>query len=135
MTETPRDAQAGVASALQDLSDNSRNLVRAEITAAQREMLAKAKQGGPALGLLAAAGLFGIMSVAASFRLSLRLLEKVLPPAAAAFTAAAGYGLAAGAAGTVGWREFKKAQPLLPVETVRDAASTVAETAAEATSR
>lgn len=129
MTETPRDPQAGVAGALQDLSDNSRALVRYELTAVQREMWEKAKQGAPAFGLLAAAGLFGILSVAASFKLSLRSLDKVLPPGAAAFTAAAGYGLAAGAAGAAGLRELKKIQPLAPVETAREAAETAGEAA------
>lgn len=129
MTETPQDAQAGVASAVQDLSGNTRALVQHEIAAAQRETLAKAKQAAPALGLLAAAGLCGVLSAAASFQLSLRLLEKVLPPPAAALTAAAGYGLAAGAAGTIGVRQLRRLPPLFPEQTARQAAKTVADTA------
>lgn len=42
MSETPQEAQAGVADALRDLSDNSRALVRHEIAAAQQEMWDKA---------------------------------------------------------------------------------------------
>src|SRR5205823_466554 len=97
MTETPREAQAGVADALRDLSDNSRALVRHEIAAAQREMWGKARQALPAAALLGAAACLGVLSAAASFRLSVQLLEKALPPAAASFTAAAGYGVAGGA--------------------------------------
>jgi hypothetical protein len=127
MTETPEQAQAGVADALQDLSENSRALVRHEIASAQREMLGKAKQALPALGLLGAAALFGTLSAAASFRLSIRLLEKRLPPATAAFVAAAGYGAAAGAAAATGLQRLRAVQPLFPAKTARDTAKTVAD--------
>ena len=132
MTETPEQAQAGVADALHDLSENSRALVRHEIAAAQREMLGKARQSLPALGLLGAAALCGTFSAAASFRLSLRLLEKRLPPATAAFAAAAGYGVAAGAAAAVGLQRLQAVQPLFPAETARDTASKVAGVAEQA---
>jgi hypothetical protein len=134
MTETPEQAQAGVADALHDLSDNSRALVRHEIAAAQREMLGKAKQALPALGLLGAAAFFGTLSAAASFRLSVRLLEKSLPPAAAAFAAAAGYGMAAGAAAVMGVQRLQAIRPLFPAETARDTARTVADATGQAAS-
>jgi hypothetical protein len=132
MTETPEQAQAGVADALHDLSDNSRVLVRHEIAAAQREMLGKAKQALPALGLLGAAAFFGTLSAAASFRLSVRLLEKTLPPATAAFVATAGYGVAAGAAAALGIERLRAVQPLFPAETARDTARTVADATGQA---
>lgn len=132
MTQTQQEAQEGVAGALQGLSDNSRALVRHEIAAAQKEMWDKAKQALPAAGLLAAAALFGVPSAAASFRLSVRLLEKSLPPAAAAFTAAAGYGVAAGVAGTMGIQRLRQIQPLFPAETARETVQTVANTTAQA---
>jgi hypothetical protein len=135
MGETPQEAQAGVADALRDLSDNSRVLVRHEIAAAQQEMWGKAKQALPAAGLLAAAAFFGVLSAAASFRLSIRLLEKGLPPAAAAFTAAAGYGVAAGAAGAVGMRRLRQIQPLFPTETARETVKTAADTTARTVGR
>jgi hypothetical protein len=126
MSETPEQAQAGIADALENLSENSRALVRHEIAAAQREMLGQAKQALPALGLLAAAALCGTLSAAASFRLSVQLLEKRLPPAAAAFVAAAGYGAAAGAAAAAGFQRLRALPPLFPAETVRKTAQTVA---------
>jgi hypothetical protein len=132
MTETSEQAQAGVADALHDLSDNSRALVRHEIAAAQREMLGKAKRALPALGLLAAAAFFGTLSAAASFRLSVRLLEKSLPPATAAFVATAGYGAAAGAAAAMGIQRLQAVQPLFPAETTRDTARTVADATGQA---
>jgi hypothetical protein len=129
MSETPREAQEGVAEAVRGLSDNTSALVRHEIAAAQREMLAKAKQALPALGLLGAAAGFGVLSAAATYRLSVRLLEKGLPPATAAFVAAAGYGAAAGAAGVIGLQRLRESQPLFPVETARETAKTVTDAA------
>lgn len=134
MTETSEQAQAGVADALRDLSDNSRALVRHEIAAAQEEMLGKARQALPAVALLGAAAFFGTLSAAASFRLSIRLLEKALSPAAAAFTATVCYGAAAGAAAAVGMRRLRAAQPLFPVQTARDTVQTVANVAEEGAS-
>lgn len=124
---TPQDAQAGVADALRDLSDNSRTLVRQEVASAQREMWGKARQAAPALAMLAGAACFAAASAAASFRLSLRLLEKSMSPAAAAFTATAVYGAAAGAAGAAGLWRLRQAGPLFPEATARQAADDVAE--------
>ncbi len=64
MSETPQEAQAGVADALRDLSDNSRVLVRHEIAAAQKEMWDKVRRALPAAGLLGAAAFLGVMSAA-----------------------------------------------------------------------
>ena len=132
MSETPQEAQAGVADALRDLSDNSRALVRSEITAAREEMWGKAKQAMPAAALLGAAGCCGVLSAAAFFRFSIQWLEKRLPPAAAAFTAAVGYGVAAGAVGALGIRQLRQAPSPFPAETAREAVKTAAETTAAA---
>jgi len=134
MSETPTQAQEGVADALRDLSENSRALVRHEIAAAQKEMLEKAKQALPAAGLLGAAAFLGLLSAAASYRLSIRLIEQVMPAPAAAFVAAAGYGAAAGVAAAVGIGRLREAGPLFPVGTAREAVRTVADSAADAAS-
>lgn len=131
MTETPQQAQQGVADAVNNLSENSRALVRHEIAAVQNEMWAKAKQALPAAGLLGAAGFFGVLSAAAAYRLSIRLLEQTMPPAAAAFTATAAYGAAAGAAGAIGFRQLREMPSLFPAETARETAETARDTARE----
>jgi hypothetical protein len=135
MTETPQQAQQGVADAVNNLSDSSRALVRHEIAAVQTEMLAKAKQALPAAGLLGAAGFFGVLSAAAAYRLSIRLPEQAMPPAAAVFTATAAYGAAAGAAGAVGFRQLREMPPLFPADTARETAKTVTSEAARAAQR
>jgi putative superfamily III holin-X len=132
MSETPQEAQEGVADAVQGLSDNTRALVRHEIVAAQKEMLGKVKQALPAAGLLGAAAFFGVLSAAASYRLSIRLLEKGLSPATAALTATAGYAVAAGAAGAMGIQQLRAAPPVLPTETVKAAAVKAKTTATKA---
>jgi putative superfamily III holin-X len=126
MSETQQEARDGVADAVRDLSENTKTLVRREIEAAELEMLDKAKQALPAIGLLGAAGFFGVLSLAASYRLSVRLLEKTMPPATAAFVAAAGYGAVAGASGAVGIQRLRSAEPLVPAETVRTTAKAAA---------
>jgi putative superfamily III holin-X len=133
MAKTPRAAQGGVTDALHDLSENSRTLVRTEVEAAQREMWAKAKESAPTFALLGAAGFLGLLSAAASYRLSLRLLEKLLPPIPAALVAAAGYGTGAGCAARLGLRQIQEMPPLFPTETARQTRQMVTDTTARAT--
>ena len=99
MNETPQAPQEGIAEALHDLSDHTAALARREVSSAVREMWDKARQQGPPAGLLAASGVLALFAAASAYRLSLRLLEKRLSPAAAALAATTGYGAAAAAAG------------------------------------
>lgn len=133
MTESPQTPETGIADAVRDLSENSQVLVRREIGAAQREMWAKAKESAPVFGLLAASGALGLLAVAAAYRLSLRLLEKALPPVPAALAAAAGYGAAAGYTAVLGARRLRDLPPFFPTETARQAGEAIADTAAQAT--
>jgi hypothetical protein len=132
MTESPETAQAGMADALHDLSENSRVLVRHEINAAQREMWDKAKESAPAFGLVAVAGALGLFAAAASYRLTLRLFEKVLPPVPAAFIAATAFGTGAAYTATVAARQLRNLPPLLPTGTAQHAGEALAGTAAQA---
>ena len=132
MTENPRPAQEGIADALQDLSRNSRTLVREEIGAAQQEMMDKAKEAAPAFALVAAAATLGLLATAASYRATVRLLEKFLPPVPAALTAAAGYGAGATYTGVLAARRIRQLPPLLPTGTARQARETITSAAADA---
>ena len=115
-----------MAEALHDLSDQTRVLVRHEIDAALREMWDKARQGGPAAALLAASGVLGLLAAASSYRLSLRLLEKRLPPATAALAAAVVYGTAAACAAVLGAQRMRELPLPVPAETMREASAAVA---------
>lgn len=127
-TQTP---QAGVAQAVGDLSDQTRRLVRQEITIAQREIRDKAAEGAPALALAAAAGVLGLAAGASAYRLTLRLLERRLPPDVAALAAAFGYGAAAGGAAALAVARIRRLPPLLP-ETASRASQAMAGAADEA---
>lgn len=106
--------------------------MRHEVTAAQREMLAKARKSAPALALATASATFGLLAAASAYRLSLRVLEQRLPPAAAALIATLGYGAAAAGAGVVAARQIRQLPPLFPTGTVRQASESVAGAADEA---
>ena len=127
MTDTPETPQAGLAEALHDLSDQTRVLVRHETDAALREMWEKAKQAGPPAGLLVASGILGLLAAASSYRLSLRLLEKRLPPASAALAATLGYGTAAACAALLGARAIRNLPPPIPAQTMQEASTAVAD--------
>src|SRR5690242_6758472 len=77
--------------------DHTAALARREVRSAAREMWSRARQGGPAAARLTVSAVLALASAASAYRLSLRLLERRLSPAGAAFAAVAGYGTAAGA--------------------------------------
>lgn len=117
MSESERAAQAGVADAIGQLSEQTRVLVRREIEAVQREMLDRGRQAGPGIALAAAAAVFSLLAGASAYRWSLRLLEKVLPPASAAFVSMTLCGAAAGGAAVAGARRLRTAPAPVPVDT------------------
>ena len=125
--ETPPTPQDGMAQAVGDLSEQTRRLVRQELDAAQQEIRDKVTEIAPALALAAAAGGFGLLAAASAYRLSLRLFEKGLPPAAAAFAATIGYGAAAAGAAVLAARRIRSMPPLFPVGTARQASQAVAD--------
>jgi Putative Actinobacterial Holin-X, holin superfamily III len=126
-SKTSQAPQEGIAEALHDLSDHTAALARREANSALREMWGKARQGGPAAAWLASGGVLALLSAASAYRLSLRLLEKRLSPAAAAFVAASGYGVAAAVAGVLGYARLREAPLPLPTETARETAGAVAQ--------
>jgi Putative Actinobacterial Holin-X, holin superfamily III len=131
MTEQQQSPQAGIAGALTDLSEQTRILVRGEITAAQRETWAKLKATAPAVGLLGGAGVLGLAASASAYRLSLRLLERWLSPTVAALVATALYGGGAAAAGVAGYQQLRALPVPFPADTVAETGALVEETAAE----
>lgn len=130
MADTHDEAQADVADALHNLTDQTQKLARKEIRSALLETWQKASTSAPALGLLAASGCCALLAAASSYRLSLRLLEKRLSPAGAALAATMVYGGAAAAAAAVGIQRLRHMPLPVPARTARHAEQAVA-TAAE----
>jgi hypothetical protein len=125
--KTPQTPEDGIAETLHDLSDQTRGLVRREVDSALREIWQKTMQSGPAIGLLGAGGVLALFAAASSYRLSLRLLENRLSPAAAAAVATVGYGAAAAGAAVLGVRLMRQTPLPLPTETAREATQAVAD--------
>lgn len=132
MTDAQQSPQSAIADSLGQLSDQTGVLVREEIHKAQQEMWEKATLAAPALGMLGAAAICGILTVASSYRLTLRVLERWMGPAAASVVAVGGYGSAAGWLAVTGAGVLKKAGPPVPTETAKDAARVVAGVAEDA---
>lgn len=132
MADMQNAGQDSMAEALHTLTDQTQKLARREIRSALRETWQKASASGPALGLLAASGVCALLAAASSYRLSLRLLEKRLPPASAALAATMVYGGAAAAAATLGIKWLRRLPPPVPAQTAQQAGQAVAAAAGEA---
>lgn len=113
------DAQQGVTEALGDLGEQTKTLVRAELDAVRAEMWDKAKAGAPALALGGAAVTLGLCAGASTYRLSLRVLERMMSPTGAALLATLGYSGAAAYAAVAAARRLRDLPPPLPTETAR----------------
>lgn len=97
------------------------------IDSAHQEVSAKAKGSAPALRMGAVAGTFSVLAAAASYRLSVLLLEKVMPSEAAALTAMLAYGGGASCAAVVTLRRLRETPVPLPVDTARQVADAIAD--------
>ncbi|XVQ10026.1 phage holin family protein [Spirillospora sp. CA-255316] len=102
-------------------------VARSVMDAAQREMWSKARQRVPAVRYGALAGTLGLLATAATYRFNLLMLERKLPPEAAAFVAAAAYAGGAGYAAVVAARRWRGLPSPLPTETARQVAEILAD--------
>jgi hypothetical protein len=135
MTDARERAEAGIADAVAQLSNDTAALVRQEIEAARRELWERAQQSAPAVGLLGASAVLAVFATASAYRVGLRFLERIFPPTVAAILATTGYGVAAGYAASEGMRRLREAPPLFPVDTARETAQAVGEAASEVRER
>ncbi|MFC4911511.1 phage holin family protein [Actinomadura gamaensis] len=99
--------------------DDNLDLAQAVMEAAQREMARKARLRLPALRFGAVASVLGACATAASYRASVQLLERKLPPELAALVAAAAYGGGATGAAILAANRWRGHPVPLPTETAR----------------
>lgn len=117
MSET--SPETGIATALTDLSEQTRRLVREEIDDAQAELWQRAKGFLPVVGLASVAGVTGWFALVSAHTWTLRVLERRLPPATAAFVAAGLYGGGAAAAAIAAAARLREAPAPFPAETAQ----------------
>lgn len=103
---------------LRNLGDDVRALIRQEVRQGQAEMMDKAREAAKGSALLGAAGLFGLAAAGMSAVVLVRVLDRFMPPPAAAATAAAGLGGAAAGLAAWGLAELRPVRPLLPERTL-----------------
>ncbi len=129
------DPQAGIADAFVHLSEETRTLVRQEMERARTEVWERAKSLLPAAGLLAVGGGLGLAAAASSYRLVLRVLERVSTPGIAALLATAGFGAGAVVALRAGREQLRGVPVPLPVSSAATAAGDVARTVEQVADR
>jgi hypothetical protein len=128
----PNNPEEGLADALGEVGERTRELVRAEVGAIRSETERKLRAAMPAVALLGLAGGCGLLAVAASYRLTLRLFERLMAPGPAAATAMLGYGAVGAAAGLAGASRLRRGPVPFPTETLRRTSDGAAEGVREA---
>jgi hypothetical protein len=108
----------GLAAALSDISERTRELIRAEIDTARGELQRKIVANVPALLLAAVASGAAVGAAASSYRLGMQLIERMLPPPYAAAAATVGFGAVACAASVASANRLRRAPMPFPGETL-----------------
>lgn len=103
-----------LAELLRDLSTQTSTLVRKEIELARAELTAKGRRAGAGAGMFGAAGLLGVLALAAVTAGAIMLLGTAIAPWLAAVVVAAAYGLVAGVLALTGKKAVDNATPPIP---------------------
>jgi len=106
MSDTPR---SGPADAAARLSQDTADLIRAELQRSRTELLSAARRGGGAAALLGGAGVCGVLALATGTVTVLRVLEAVTGPKRAALLLTLAYGGGAAALAFTGVRAAQAA--------------------------
>lgn len=109
------------------LGEDISALVRHEMQRGRAEMAAKAQQSTKGAALLAAAGALAAGAAGTSTVLLIRLLDRIMPPRAAALTATAGLGGGAAALAVRAIGELERVGSLIPEQTIRDTRQGISE--------
>jgi uncharacterized membrane protein YqjE len=116
----PRDR--GLAELVKDLASQTSTLVRQEIQLAQAEVTQKGKTAGKGVGMLVAAGVFGLLALIALTLALIWLLDKAMDAWIAAVIVMALWAVVAAVLAKSGQKALQDATPPAPqtVETVKE---------------
>jgi uncharacterized membrane protein YqjE len=114
--------ERGVGELVKDLASQTSTLVRQEIQLAQAEVTEKGKVAGKGAGLLAAAGVFGLLALGALTAGLIALLDKAMATWVAALIVMALWAIVAFVLAKAGQKALQQATPPAPqtVETVKE---------------
>jgi hypothetical protein len=112
----PTDRSTG--ELLRTLTEDIRSIVHGEVANAQQEMAQKALAARPAAVLLGGAAVLGTLATGTSAVVLVRLLDKILPPAASAAVATALLGGGAAVLATAGVEQLRRVGPPVPERTI-----------------
>lgn len=115
---TGPDADASTGELVARLSQDVSQLVRDELTLAQREVAGKAKQAGIGIGMFSVAGVLALFAVAVLIATVVLALDLVLPAWLAALVVGLVLLVAAGIAALLGKKRVTAAAPPVPQQAV-----------------
>ena len=103
---------------VKQLSDQTTQLVRAEVELAKAELSEKGKKAGMGAGMFGGAGLFGVFGFAALTTAIIALLDLAMATWVAALIVAVVYFAIAGIAALMGKKKVSEATPLAPQQAI-----------------
>ncbi|MEA2293870.1 MAG: hypothetical protein QOE86_1509 [Solirubrobacteraceae bacterium] len=103
---------------VRELSDQTTQLVRAEVELAKAELTQKGKQAGIGAGMFGGAGLFGLYGVGALTAALIALLATAVDTWVAALIVAVAYLAIAGIAALLGKNRVQQATPPVPEQAI-----------------
>ena len=103
---------------VKQLSDQTTQLVRAEVELAKAELSEKGKKAGMGAGMFGGAGLFGVFGFAALTTAIIALLDLAMATWVAALIVAVVYFAIAGIAALMGKKKVAQATPLAPQQAI-----------------
>jgi hypothetical protein len=114
--------ERGIGELVKDLASQTSTLVRQEIQLAQAEVTQKGKVAGKGAGLLAGAGVFGLLALGALTAGLIALLDKAMATWVAALIVMALWAIVAFVLAKAGQKALQQATPPAPqtVETVKE---------------
>ena len=114
--------ERGIAELVKDLASQTSTLVRQEIQLAQAEVTQKGKVAGKGAGLLAGAGVFGLLALGALTAGLIALLDKAMATWVAALIVMALWAIVAFVLAKAGQKALQQATPPAPqtIETVKE---------------